>query len=90
MVTEKFKKIFNEYYRGQFEELDNAFKVLKENGASMADCVKVLIFELKLPLKIADELVVNSKTWGNSKADVIELRKNFHLFLKKELGEDNK
>lgn len=82
MVDEKFKKIFQRYYQGQFEELEGAFKSLKENGASMADCVKILIFELKLPLKMADELVINSKTWGNLKADSMELRRNFYLFLK--------
>jgi hypothetical protein len=86
MIEAKYKDIFMKYYQGEFEELEGAFKVLKENGASMADCVKILIFELKLPLKLADELVVNSKTWGYLKSDVMELRQAFNSVAKKNLG----
>ncbi|MCW3071097.1 MAG: hypothetical protein JWO44_987 [Bacteroidetes bacterium] len=82
MLKQEYKIIFRKYFRGRFEDLEEIFEILKSNGASMADCVKILIFELDLPLKTADEIVINSKVWGHLKKDTKELRDVFYLSIK--------
>lgn len=86
MIDKRYVRIFHEYFEGQYDEFEEIFQILKNNGASISDCVKILVLELKLPLKMADEIVLNSKTWGGLKNGSQELRREFLLLIKKNKG----
>lgn len=67
------KSIFNEFYSDK-GSIELVIQKLKDAGASQMKCTRALIFELKMPLPEADEIVVNSKAWKEAKSSVEEFR----------------
>lgn len=58
-------------YRGN---LESVISRLKEAGASQMECTKTLVFVLKIPLREADEAVINSIAWKDHLKQVLDLR----------------
>jgi len=86
-----YKKIFKEtYHNGDIDSLENAISLMKENGASQIDCVKVLKNELNLTLSEADGIVLNAKAWSQEKESVEKFRDHFfRLAIDLSKGEDS-
>lgn len=70
----EFKK---RYGSGSAESLESAIEYLKDSGLSQAQCVLVLITELKVPLVKADTLVFNSSAWAKDAEAILRFRKIF-------------
>lgn len=69
------EKAFNQYSIDN--DMDALLQDLKELGLSQMECTKELITNLKLPLKDADNLVVNSIAWRDNFDEVKKLRESF-------------
>jgi hypothetical protein len=75
----KFNKIFRASYPAC--DLENSINELKKEGATQMECVKVLIAELHISLRNADEIILNSSAWKANKDDIITFREEFRGFL---------
>ena len=82
---EKYLKSFREVYSSNEENLEMALFSLRELGANQIDSLKVLKSELKLSLKKADELILNSNVWADNIDQTIDFRNIFADLLE---GED--
>jgi len=77
---------FNEMFRASYNntgDMDNSISKLKREGATQMECVKVLVAELNISLKAADEIVLNSSAWKANKDNIITFREDFKDFLDK-------
>lgn len=74
------EKIFEKYYLNS-EDTEIVIFKLKEIGLSQMQSVMVLIDKLKIPLKDADSLVINSKAWNNNYNNITDFRDDFFDFL---------
>jgi hypothetical protein len=73
MTFEKQKEYFKSIYTS-LDDLENVILELKKAGISQKDTVKLLVFELKMQLSPADEIVINSQAWNEIKNDVLKFR----------------
>ena len=76
MEKVEFKKIFNKYYNNN-SDIELVIQKLKDAGASQIECVRTLVFELKIPLREADEFVLYSKAWEDYLDYTIKVREEF-------------
>lgn len=76
---------FNEIFRASYDagNIDNSINELKRSGASQMECVSILIAELHIPLRTADEIVLNSSAWKDNKNNIDTFREDFKDFLDK-------
>ncbi|QJB42206.1 hypothetical protein HF324_31955 [Chitinophaga oryzae] len=80
-MINKFDDIFDSIYDGSQISLDVLLTALKNAGATQMESVMLLIKNLKMPLREADSLIVNSSVWQGSKEDVFWLRNKFGEYL---------
>lgn len=76
MEQPELKIIFNKHYTDD-SSLELVIQKLKDAGASQMECTRTLVFELKISLSKADEIVVNSKAWAENWDVVNKLRNEF-------------
>jgi hypothetical protein len=76
----KIENLFLEEYSRQ-NSIEDGLKTLKENGVSQLESLQVLIKVLKLSLKEADSIILNSITWKEQKEDIEKFRDGFGKFL---------
>jgi hypothetical protein len=67
MQNTKFQKIFLTVYSASDDNIEECIASLKDSGASQMDCVKILIWGLKVSLSEADKRVLQSKAWEENK-----------------------
>jgi len=60
-MKENIEQIFLDKYRGNEESLQEVLLLLKGTGCTQLETVRLLIHELDLSLKEADNIVLNSK-----------------------------
>ncbi len=77
----KYEELFVRHYFTDKMNLEDSLQILKENGASQADCVKILMFELNLSVKKAHEIVLNSKAYLEIKLITERFREEFGDFI---------
>jgi hypothetical protein len=67
--------IFKQTYNNLLpDSLETALMAMKIAGASQIDSIRVVMSELKITLREADALILNSKTWENEKELTLKLR----------------
>jgi hypothetical protein len=67
--------IFKQTYNNLLpDSLETALMAMKTAGASQIDSIRVVTSELKITLREADALILNSKTWENEKELTLKLR----------------
>ena len=76
MYNKKLSLIFREIYNPQIENWEEGILILKNNGASQMECVKIIKKELNVSLEKADEIVLHSKAWTEDKSFITEFRNN--------------
>ncbi|MCU0438709.1 MAG: hypothetical protein MUC49_12430 [Raineya sp.] len=76
-----YKELFIQNYKGSNKTIEQTLLILKKEGASQMDSLKVLMKVLKLSIQKADEIVLNSKVWIDLKDATIELRDEFSNYL---------
>ncbi len=81
-----FLSLFN---RDKPESIEAAIKLIKDAGALQIDSIKVLIAELKISLKEADALILNSVAWIQEWEKTERLREDIENVFDK-LKEDEK
>lgn len=59
-----FNKVIKEKGIDNIEEVLN---ILKQNGFSQMESVRLLVINLRLSITEADRIVINSKTWNSEK-----------------------
>ena len=79
MTNKELKSIFKNSFK-ENNDIELALKKLREKGASQTDCVKIIKVELNVGLRKADEIVLNSETWKDTKTATLSLRKEFDKF----------
>ncbi len=62
--TAIFKQTYNDLLP---DSLETALIAMKIAGASQIDSIRVVMSELKITLREADALILNSKTWEDKK-----------------------
>lgn len=87
MEQSTLKAIFNKYYTNK-ENIEIVIQKLRDGGASQMECTKTLKRELGTPLREADEIVVNSKTWADIKNSVEKLRDDMFSAIQKAYPDD--
>ena len=80
MIT-KFENIFDSIYDGSQNSLDAVLTAVKDAGATQMESAMILIKKLKMSLKEADFVIINSSAWQESKEDVSKLRNEFGEYL---------
>lgn len=73
MEKRTLKLIFNKHYT-DLENIEVVIQKLRDEGASQMECTRTLISELKMSLPEADEIVVNSLAWKDTKDNIKKLR----------------
>ena len=68
---------FNINYRRNESNLQETLLLLKTKGCTQIETVRILIKELNLSLREADNIVLKSKAWENEKKGTAELRDRF-------------
>lgn len=56
---------------------------MRQNGATQFESLKTIHNNLKLSLKEADKIILESNTWADCKIKIIEFRNEFADFLEK-------
>jgi len=74
-MENRLREIFWANYN--IDNLDNCIIELKEAGATQIDCIKILRAELNMSIKQADEIVLNSLAWRESREITEKMRKDF-------------
>lgn len=69
--------IFRANYHGDDKSLQEALVLLKENGFTQIECLKLLIKELNLPLRAADKVILHSDAWREMRETNVETRDIF-------------
>jgi hypothetical protein len=69
------------YKKGDEQSLDAALKNLKENGCSQMQSLKIIMTELNLGIREADNLILNSEAWSPERANNIQFRNAFKRYL---------
>ena len=72
----KYNEVVNKNFKS-IEDIENVISLLRAEGASQIETVKALTTVLKITLKVADRLVLNSKTWEDKKDFNLSLREKF-------------
>lgn len=72
MSTEKFLKKYEEY---SLENIENLLFIMKDDGLSMMQSAMILVFKFKLTIKEADNYILNSEAWKQTK-DITEKLRN--------------
>ena len=72
------KRIFNVYFSKDVD-IEIVIQKLKYAGATQGECIKTLVLELKMSLPEADEIVVFSKAWSESKDSLLRFRDSMYL-----------
>lgn len=72
-----YESIFQDTYMKDLNNIEECLNNLKLSGASQMDCVKTLIWGLKIPLKEADRIVLESQTWVQNRDTVQSFRDDF-------------
>lgn len=73
-----YHSLFQQYYKDNEDaSLQTAISALKEAGASMIICVRVLMAELQLSISEADQIVLNSTAWQAERQQTEALRAQF-------------
>lgn len=80
-----YRSSFNREYTAS-QDVVTALQKLKHLGASITDAVRVVKYELELPLKEADEVVLSSGVWNEYQDNSIKARETFWDFIEKEPG----
>lgn len=78
-LIENFKKA----YSNNSENLERALRELRNTGASQKESVKVVMSALKISLKEADTIVLNSEVWKDKREENLSFREGFADFLDK-------
>ena len=73
----KLQAIFDEYYISE-NDLEELLVKLKEAGASQTDSIRVLMKKKSLSLSEADQIILHSECWSESKEATINLRNNLY------------
>jgi hypothetical protein len=81
MKNTLYQSIFQNTYLKNSNNIDECLSKLKSSGASQIDCVKILIWGLKISLKEADAIVLQSTTWEQSKEATESFRNNFISYI---------
>lgn len=76
-MKESIDKIFKNIYKGDEDSLQKSLLILKKEGFTQVDVVKLLIHELNLSLKEADTIVFNSKAWEEERDETLKIRNDF-------------
>jgi len=71
------KEIFWSIYKEKYQDIEAVIVQLRELGMDQFEIVRLLISELKMSLKEADALVVNSKAWKDFKKSTEDFREQF-------------
>lgn len=88
--TEKYQNIFIAFYKESENNLEKVIQILKDEGATQVISILVLKSALGLSLKEADNLILNSKAWEESREFTINLREEFADALENYSHESNK
>lgn len=83
MVSELLMSIFRTSYDSSSNNLDEVLIELKKNGATQSVCTFILATELNMRLPIADNIVLNSIAWKNSKVNTFQFRNELGEFLER-------
>ncbi|PIY09265.1 MAG: hypothetical protein COZ18_08305 [Flexibacter sp. CG_4_10_14_3_um_filter_32_15] len=94
MFDQKFdlelQAIFDKYYFLE-NDLEEFLVKLKEAGASQTDSIRVLMKKKSLSLSEADQIILHSECWSESKESTISLRNEFYdAFTLKDERSNNK
>ena len=81
MKLEDLVNKFRENYSGN--NLEYTLEVLKNNGASQMESLKIIKNELDISMKEADLIILNSIAWTNEKEVTLQLRDNLFETLEK-------
>ncbi|MFT4599863.1 MAG: hypothetical protein ACI857_000030 [Arenicella sp.] len=76
-LNQKHVDIFRATYKSGERNFEETLLALRESGAWQLDCVKLIKSELNIPLKEADAIVLNSKTWSDHLDSTVNLRDQF-------------
>lgn len=80
-------RIFDKYYVND-DSLEVIIKYLRDLGFSQMECTKALKVRLKISLREADEIVLNSSTWADNFESTKKFREDVFDFLDN-LPDDN-
>ena len=69
------KEVFQAHYTAG--NLEKALVALRKAGASQIDSIKIIMNEIGLSLAEADEAVLNSKVWVDTKDQTQNFRQRF-------------
>ena len=64
-MSKNYNEIFREVYTG--DNIEAVMEILKKSGASQMETLKVLIDELRLSIRDADNVVMNANVWRQNK-----------------------
>lgn len=67
-ITKEIIQVFKEHYVNAPESLQDVLILLRKMGVSQIESIRIIIQELDLNLKDANEIVSSSKAW-NSRLD---------------------
>jgi hypothetical protein len=76
-MEKTFEEVFRTNYKGDKVSLEECLRELKNIGCTQVQAVKLLINELEVNLREADQIVLNSKAWEQEKKSTINIRNNF-------------
>ena len=74
-MLEKYREIFRGTYNG--DNIEETIAILKNAGITQIDTVKVLMDELSISIRDADDLVLNAIAWKENKATTEGFRNTF-------------
>jgi hypothetical protein len=80
-MIDNYKILFGSIYSQKDVNIEKALQALKENGASQVDSIMILMSELNLSLKEANQIVLNSNAWKFYKSYTEKIREEFGNFL---------
>ena len=72
----RFEKIFDDHFTS-LDNIEVVLKVLRNEGITQIDTVKLIRAKLSIPLSDADKIVLYSDTWRDRKENNIQIRNTF-------------
>jgi len=81
MIQKNLLIKFKEIYNSQNKNIQETILELKNIGATQMDCLKIIKKELKLSIKEADNIILNSKAWSNHLESNLNLRDSITNYL---------
>jgi len=72
----RFEKIFDDHFTS-LDTIEVVLKVLRNEGITQIDTVKLIRAKLSIPLSDADKIVLYSDTWRDRKENHIQIRNTF-------------